>query len=509
MSPEPDPGYDIDGDVYVSPRYLAGTTGIGDPALQPLLALGWDLQHDDLGNAYVHAPDRRVRLGYLPEGEDDGLWRINAYKDPFAAPAWGVCFNDSTPTEFVQAFTTALAAAYEQGPDAYLARPVADSAEHDPFFAVVPLLKRDWEMERPRWGAFVIQSPDGLAGLEFTTGDLDPEAELTTREARWQLWAGTSIDRPAWYVTASTDTPVALLTAVTQCVSDPAPLPRWGEDTYSYVRGMAQLTPILPPGPPAPTPLDVRRAAASRRPAALPAPRSQRPALEHHQPASPTRPVSIAPARSRSESNLCPCRPPRSSPSCASPFTTAPSSAPRTSPSRSRTHRCGCGSPSLELFARTPTADCVWRSSTRTGVRSTRWPSASWTTAPSTAATKPTTLLRTAVDTAHSTPTTARAVRHGRAPLPPGWPTPSSSTPKSGSQAPGELPRHSVSPAVLRAEPPARFPPRRPLTAVAVPAEPRQRSAAHPLPGPPLVARRCFSCGPAWAGPDVPLTLHL
>ncbi|TWG02632.1 hypothetical protein FHX80_111042 [Streptomyces brevispora] len=31
-----------------------------------------------IGNVYVAAPDCRVRLGLLPEGEDDGLWRINA-----------------------------------------------------------------------------------------------------------------------------------------------------------------------------------------------------------------------------------------------------------------------------------------------------------------------------------------------------------------------------------------------------------------------------------------------
>ncbi len=272
MSHPLDPRQDIDGDVYVSPRHLASTTATGDPALAPLLDLGWNLEHDDLGNAYVNAPDRRVRLGFLPEGEDDGLWRINAYKDPFGPPTWGACFNDRTPTEFVQAFTTALAAAYEQGPGAYLARPVSGIDEHDPFLAIAPLLKQGWQMDRPLWGVFAVNAPDGLAGLEFTTGDLDPETELTTRDARWQLWAGTSIDRPAWYATASTDTPVALLTAVTQCVSDPAPLPRWRQDTFSYIKGMAQLTPILPPEPPTPTPLDVQRATVSRRPAALPAP---------------------------------------------------------------------------------------------------------------------------------------------------------------------------------------------------------------------------------------------
>ncbi|MFE0187975.1 DUF317 domain-containing protein [Streptomyces sp. NPDC058989] len=258
----------IDGDVYVSPRYLAGTTAIGDPALAPLRDLGWNLDHDDLGNAYLNAPDRKVRLGYLPEGEDDGLWRINAYKDPFGPPTWGVCFNDSCPTEFVRAFTTALAEAYEQGPNAYLAAPDLGHADRDPFHAVAPLIKRGWQTDRSRGGVFVIQAPDRLAGLEFTSGRLDPETELTTRNARWHMWAGTSIDRPAWYATASTDTPVVLLKAVTECVSDPTPLPRWREETYSYVQGMARLTPVIPPRPLAPTPLDVQRASA-RRPAAL------------------------------------------------------------------------------------------------------------------------------------------------------------------------------------------------------------------------------------------------
>ncbi|MGA5065352.1 DUF317 domain-containing protein [Streptomyces exfoliatus] len=270
MNPRPDPSSDIDGDVYVSPRHLAGSIGIGDPALAPLLNLGWDLEHDDLGNVYVNAPDRKVRLGFLPEGEDDGLWRINAYKDPFGPPTWGTCFNDSCPTEFVTAFTNALAEAYENGPDAYLAAPDPRSMDRDPFVAVVPLIQRGWQIDHPRWGVFAIHSADGLAGLEFTTGRLDPQAELTTRDARWSLWAGTSIDRPAWYATASTDTPVALLKAVTECVSDPAPLLRWRQDTHSYVEGMAQLIPVLPPSPPAPTPLDVQRAV-SRRPATLPA----------------------------------------------------------------------------------------------------------------------------------------------------------------------------------------------------------------------------------------------
>ncbi|MFI2204659.1 DUF317 domain-containing protein [Streptomyces sp. NPDC020192] len=256
----------IDGDVYVSPRHLALTTAIGDPGLDPLRNLGWELHHDDLGNAYLNAPDGKIRLGYLPEGDDDGLWRINAYKDPFGPPIWGTCFNDSCPTEFVTSFTTSLAEAYEQGPDSYLARPVSGSKDHDPFLAIAPLINRGWLIDRPRWGVFAVQSPDQLAHLEWTTGSLDPEAELTTRDARWHLWAGTSVERPYWYATASTDTPVALLRAVTESLSDPAPLLRWRDDTYSYVEQRAQLIPVLPPRPATPTPLDVQRTA-SRRPA--------------------------------------------------------------------------------------------------------------------------------------------------------------------------------------------------------------------------------------------------
>lgn len=262
----------IDGDVLVYPRYLARSTAIGDPGLDPLRSIGWKLHNDDLGNAYVTAPDRKVRLGYLPEGDDDGLWRINAYKDLFGPPVWGACFNDACPTELVTAFTTALAEAYEQGPDAYLARPVSGSKDRDPFLAVAPLINRGWLFDRPRRGAFAIQSPDALASLEYTTGNLDTETELTTRDTRWQLWAGTSLSRPFWYATASTDTPIALLKAVTETVSDPAPLPRWREDAHSYVKDKAQLTPILPTHPPAPTPLDVQRTAASRRPSPLPTP---------------------------------------------------------------------------------------------------------------------------------------------------------------------------------------------------------------------------------------------
>ena len=263
---DPDPAAEIDGDVYVFPRYLAGSTYTGDPALEPLTALGWELTHDDLGNVYVTAPDHKIRLGYLPEGDDDGLWRISAYSDRFGPPAWGVSFNDQCPTEFVTAFTTALATAYQDGPEHYLAQPDPADPELDAFHAVVPLINRGWKTQHPRWGVLELQTPDGLAGLECAQGRLDAEKELTTLQARWYMWGGPKTSS-GWYATASTNTPIPLVTAITESVSDPAPLPRWKDQMLRGLRENAQLIPVTPPPPPVPTPLDVRRTAPRRAPA--------------------------------------------------------------------------------------------------------------------------------------------------------------------------------------------------------------------------------------------------
>ncbi|WP_030661532.1 DUF317 domain-containing protein [Streptomyces cellulosae] len=259
---------EIDGDVYVSPRYLAGSTYIGDPALEPLLALGFDLHNDDLGNAYVTAPDHRIRLGFLPEGDDDGLWRINAYRDRFGPPAWGVSFNDSAPTEFVTAFTTALAQAYTTGPGTYLAEPDLKDPELGAFDAVVPLIKNGWQFQHPRWGVMELKTQDGMATCEYTTGHLSAEKELTALQARWHLWGGPKNGYARWYATATTHTPIPLVKAITQSVSDPAPLPRWKDSMPPWLREVTQLTPVTPLAPPVPTPLDVQRAL-TRRPPAL------------------------------------------------------------------------------------------------------------------------------------------------------------------------------------------------------------------------------------------------
>ncbi|WP_343236198.1 DUF317 domain-containing protein [Streptomyces arenae] len=105
-----------------------------------------------------------------------------------------------------------------------------------------------------------------MAGLEYAQGRLDAEKELTTLQARWYMWGGPRISS-GWYATASTNTPIPLVRAITESVSDPAPLPRWKDQLLRAQRENAQLVPVTPPPPPVPTPLDARRTAPRRAPA--------------------------------------------------------------------------------------------------------------------------------------------------------------------------------------------------------------------------------------------------
>lgn len=84
---------------------------------------------------------------------------------------------------------------------------------------------------------------------------------MTTNDTRWYLWGGTSPNRPHWYATFSTRTPVHLITATTTALADPTPVTRYTGELSRFTRTHAQLTPIPPP---IPTPLDVRRAQAAR-----------------------------------------------------------------------------------------------------------------------------------------------------------------------------------------------------------------------------------------------------
>ncbi|MFI6289364.1 DUF317 domain-containing protein [Streptomyces sp. NPDC051018] len=246
-------------EVYVSPRHLAGSTAIGDPGLQPALDAGWTISHDDAGNAYLPSPDQRIRIGYLPEGDDDALWKIAAYQQPFAKPRWAAAFSSDCPTEFVTAFTTELVPLHEPEGDKFLTGGIGYRL-HPVSTVLQPLLDAGWTLAtnfhptRPE-----LRAPDGLAGAWFDRGNLDPDDELTTNTTRWGMWGGPP--RARWHAVFSTHTPTRLITATAAAVADPAPVLRWPGELSRMTRERATITPVRPP---APTPLDMAR---SRRPA--------------------------------------------------------------------------------------------------------------------------------------------------------------------------------------------------------------------------------------------------
>ncbi|MEU8687708.1 DUF317 domain-containing protein [Streptomyces sp. NPDC048665] len=244
-----------DGDVSVTPLCLAGSTTIGDPAMQPLRDHGFTAQSDELANVYVSSPDQHVRLGFLPEGPDNTLWKVAARSDPFGLPDWLATFDSNTPTELVAAFTFALATSYSEGPESVLASPRRPAED-----AFRSLEEAGWK--RGSWQLTTLfTAPDGLAGLTYRGGVLNRHAELRGDQDGWLLWGGHDSFSSRWYATFTSTVPIDLIAETTGRLADPSPVLRYELEVPERIRSTARIHPVSPP---VPTPLDVRRAAAAR-----------------------------------------------------------------------------------------------------------------------------------------------------------------------------------------------------------------------------------------------------
>ncbi|MFB8128649.1 DUF317 domain-containing protein [Streptomyces mirabilis] len=249
---------DTGGDVHVSPRYLAGLPGHAYPSFHPVAH--WPHYRPDAGpcQLVVTSPDHRIRIGWF--GDDHDVWLISAAEDPVSAPVWTARINQNTPPEITEGLTRALAAEWDEDSDSFLALRSYYWSD-----AVRPLLDAGWEQEPLSRGRVEIVSPDGLAGASIDVVSAGPDAETVT------LWAGP----PGWgtraEATFTARTPKHLIAATAAAFADPTPVLRYKDSLDPRLAQLARLTPVMPPRPPAPTPLDVQRAAAARRPAAVPA----------------------------------------------------------------------------------------------------------------------------------------------------------------------------------------------------------------------------------------------
>ncbi|MFJ9712113.1 DUF317 domain-containing protein [Streptomyces sp. NPDC101234] len=246
------------GDVYVSPRYLAGLPGHADPSFAPVAH--WPHHRPDAGpcQLVVTSPDHRIRIGWF--GDDHDTWLITAAEDPVSAPRWTARINQNTPPEITEGLTRALAAEWDEDSDSFLT-----SRSYYWSDAVRPFLDAGWEQKPLSRGRLEIVSPDGLAGASIDVVTTGPDAETVT------LWAGP----PGWgtraEATFTARTPKHLIAATAAALADLTPVLRYKQSLDPRLAQLARLTQVTPPRPPAPTPLDVQRTAAARRPAAVPA----------------------------------------------------------------------------------------------------------------------------------------------------------------------------------------------------------------------------------------------
>ena len=241
----------IEGDVYVSPRYLAGLGDNVDLSFEPVDH--WPHHHmNGHCQLLITSPDYRIKIGWF--GDDFDVWRISAAEDAVSPAIWTASFNDNMPPEIVQGLTSALAREWNEDSESFLT-----SRSYYWTDAIQPFLDAGWQRKPLSRGVVEVIAPDRLAGARIDVVSSDPDAETVT------LWTGP----PGWATRGeavfTARTPKHLIAATAAAFIDPTPVVRYQADLNPRLAQLAQLTPVQPPKPPTPTPLDVQRAAAARR----------------------------------------------------------------------------------------------------------------------------------------------------------------------------------------------------------------------------------------------------
>ena len=247
-------------EYHVTPRYLAGTTFTGEPAIRPLLDVGWKMNRDDLGSVYQRPrsdhpprvyPRRRGRRAV-----ENHRQRQSLRDAPLAGHLQGRRADRDRRRIHHRAGRR-----LHRSPDAYINHRDGALAALD---VGIPLAAAGWS-HRFHDTKVSFHSPDHLAGVYLQRGLLDHAAEMQGTRERWLTLAGPPGNR--WYATSSSFTPHNLVTAMHTALTDPAPVLRHQHD-LRHLPPQATATAVKPR---VPTPLDVRRTlAATSRSTALP-----------------------------------------------------------------------------------------------------------------------------------------------------------------------------------------------------------------------------------------------
>lgn len=252
MSDEPDDGRWRE--YRVAPRYLAGSSGIGDPGFEPVAHWPHHSLDDGPCQLMVTSPDHRIRIGRY--GDDFDVFKVTASEDAVGPVKWSAYFNHNFPPEIVAGFTEALAHDWAEDQDRFLARPSMRWTDN-----VQPMLDADWVQDVPAVrGTVPVVAPDQLAGALLDSRSWASDAEVV------RLWAGP----PGWATRAeatfTAQTPSHLIAATAAAMTDPAPVVRERHMIHRDVERFVRLEPVDTQARSAsrastPTPLDAKRAA--------------------------------------------------------------------------------------------------------------------------------------------------------------------------------------------------------------------------------------------------------
>lgn len=192
-------------EVEIVPAYAADP-GDHDAILDAFLTAHgdwerWRTWSDDTTHA-IHE-SQTLRIERVHEAHPREIaWTVAAYETPVSDRLWHLTATGSTPAPVLQTLLDLLAD--DQGWDIPLGSP-AD--EKNVTAATKPLAEAGWRhIVDGRWIRWT--NPSNDAGVQFDAFAAQrPDSPLAT----WTIWAGPSIDRPAWTLHASPSTPALVI----------------------------------------------------------------------------------------------------------------------------------------------------------------------------------------------------------------------------------------------------------------------------------------------------------
>ncbi|NJQ03310.1 DUF317 domain-containing protein [Streptomyces zingiberis] len=226
----------------IVPAYAADA-GDHDALLDQFLAAHgdwekWRTFSDDTTHAIHESQTLRIERVHEAHPRETA-WTVAAYETPVSDRMWHLTATGTTPAPVLQTLLHHLAEG--DGWDTAIGSPVNEKTVTA---ATKPLTDAGWKHTIDgRWIHWT--TPSGDAGIQFDAfAAQTPNSTLVT----WTLWAGPSIDRPTWNVTASPYTPSSLLADLAETLAHGT-----GPRTHSPVKVRHTMHPITTPTAPPPS----------------------------------------------------------------------------------------------------------------------------------------------------------------------------------------------------------------------------------------------------------------